>query len=189
MNRVQLVQVIVIIVAIMLGYQMLNSFILFLGQTLVPLIVNEKVSYTYTFSYGFFALLFAIGMFLIINYAPKITAWITDKVQLDENIDLSFSDKNVIYAVLLFTAGNALLKNIPAILYQVFELFKNEAGGSRSFSSPIAVTNYPQWIETIFDFILLFKAKAVVDYLHRKIDPEDPHAIETEAEEEPIEIQ
>ena len=185
MNRVQLVQVIIVILAMMLGYEMVNSFFLFLDQG-ISLFSGNNSQYIQPLiiSYGVLSLLFAILLFLTLNNAPKISLWITEKVQLDENIRLGFSDKSILYAVLLFLSLGSLLKNVPSLLYQLFETFVKGSGGyssSNSFSNQ--QINYAQWIETIIAFVLLFNIKPVVNYFHSKIDPEDPHAIETEEEE------
>jgi hypothetical protein len=184
MNRVQLVQVIVIIVAMLLGYQVIYCLDVFLAQAIASVAGgNNDFSQAYILSYAVMAILFAISMFILLNNASKISSWVIDKVQPDETVELTFSDKSILYAILLFLTLSSLFKNIPAILYQLFELFKRSAGASyNEVGNSYGQANYPQWIETIIAFILLINSRAVVNYFHAKINPEDPYAINRQDE-------
>jgi hypothetical protein len=186
MNRVQLVQVIVIVVAVMLGYNSLYYLAFCITNLLSTLIANNSLADVYTISNGLLALLFIVLLLVILNNTSKLSMWIVEKIQPDENIKLNFTDKSIIYGVLLFLTLGSLLRNIPFILYQVFEIFKSGAGAkSAEYTGDMySRSDYPKWIETIIAFILLIKVKAVVNYLHSKIDPEDPHAILHTADDE-----
>ena len=164
MNRVQLVQVIVIITAIMLGYQMINSFIYFTSSAVSYFTGTNLYSTAFSVYYGLSSLLFAISLFVIINHATKISAWIIEKVQPDENMQPGFSDTSVLYAILLFLTLSTLLKNIPAILYDLFELFSDTAGGrsiKQSYVADAPGFNWPRLIETVIAVILLVNIKPV----------------------------
>ncbi len=185
MNRLQLVQVIVIIMAMVLGYQMISSFIYFASSAVSYLTGSNLYSTAFAVYQGLSSLLFAISLFTVINHTTKISAWVVEKVQPDENIQLRFSDTSVLYAVLLFLTLGTLLKNIPAILYDIFELFSDTAGGrsiKRGYLADVPGFNWPRLIESVIAFILLVNIKPVAAYFHQKIDPHDPHFISDDAE-------
>lgn len=184
MNRVQLVQVIVIIIALFLGYQMVESFIVFASSAIDYFAVRGKFDTNFIIYYGTASLLYAIGLFVTINIAVKISAWIIEKVQPDENLQLSFSDTSVLYGILLFLTLSTLLKNIPAILYDLFEVFSDTASGSkirRGYTDDAPGFDWSLLIETIIAFILLVYIKPVANYFKQKIDPHDPYFVSNEA--------
>ena len=190
MNRVQLVQVIVIIMAMMLGYQMIVNFISFASSAVSYFAGYGVYSTDFIIYYGLSALLYAIGLFTIINSASKISLWVIEKVQPDENMQLGFTDTSVLYAVLLFITLGALLKNVPGILYDLYEAFTETTSNGRIKKGYIADVPGFDWrrlIETIIAFILLVYIKPVANYFHQKIDPHDPHFINDEAEPLPEE--
>ena len=185
MNRVQLVQVIVIIIALVMGYQMVTTFTVFVVSATSYFTSSSRFNTELVLYYGVAALLYAIILFVIINNAAKITGWIIEKVQPDENIQLTFSDNSVLYAVLLFLSLGSLLKNIPDILFDLYKVFTDTNYRSRSASRLGGADlnfDWPKLIEAVIAFVLLVNIKAVVNYFQQKIDPHDPHYISDEAE-------
>jgi hypothetical protein len=185
MNRVQLVQVIVIIVAIVFGYEMISNLIVLAGTISSFFTSSGGMNETMAIYYGVIFIIYFVILFVIINNAKKITSFIIDKVGLDENVHIGFSDKSVLYAILLFLTLGTLLKNVPQILYNLFEIFSETAKGGRAnetYEVKAHNFNWSRLIESMIALILLVNIKPVANYFHQKIDPHDPHFVSDEVE-------
>jgi hypothetical protein len=185
MKRLDLVQLIIIIVGIFSGFYFITAipqFLFFLyswfsdglrgGYLLETFFENTILLFSYL-----------AAAFYCIKRSKYFAEWICSNGQLNAEINFSLNKTELLFVLFIGLGVYGLIKNLPFLLSRGFNYIrsKNSFDGAIGFSKDTGENILIQFIIVFLFFILVYYAKVFADFFAAKInniEPEDAIAEE-----------
>jgi Na+/melibiose symporter-like transporter len=176
MRKNQLIQIALLIVAIICGYNFIQALIsiviplLFAFGTDLSDILNLGVRY------AVFAVLYCVAFFLLIRYNKPIADYIERQSNAhstvsEERLSLKIEHANLLFILLITLSLITLIEQVPVILFSIYNYFKSEvgrAGNREDLNFKMAAMKF------VLAIVLLFTAKPLSSWIGKQLDSTRP---------------
>lgn len=186
MKRVHLIEIGILAVALICGYNFVESLISIIMASLYQFTYNFGDAWAGLFGYFIVVIIYFVAFFVLIKFSTPIAVYIDKQGQAPgvnteaETINISIQQGNLLFIVLVAMCLITLIAEIPTLLISVYNYFKKEAGGIR-FGTAEDLDFKASAIKFTFTIIILFFAKPISAWFSKQSLPEKP-LIETPSE-------
>ena len=195
MKRVQLIEIAVLTVALICGYNAFDSFFSLLVQSLYSFFgTYYQNDWGGAITYLIMTVVYFILFFVLVKKSKWIAAYIDRRGQINtqllpeqkETILLKVHSESLLYIVLTVLFISVIVIQLPTVLIHAYDYFKTAVGGRQqeieAFGRSIDFVNFKvAAAKLLVNIILLFYARPLAGWFVRSIQTTEP-IIETDKE-------
>lgn len=175
MKRIQLIEIAVLVIALICGYQFFNSLVNS-AISVVYLGIGRYDSAAFALEYLFFAAIYFGCFIVLVKNGKKVARYIDGQWQPasqepeEGTINITLYQNNLLFIVLIAVCVITIITEIPSLLIGIYDYFKKESSGAsgdlfdyRSHSEDLSFKVAA--IRLTVSIIILFYARPISNWL------------------------
>ena len=176
MRRPDIIQLVIIIVALMIAYKAIDLLPQFIGLIISWMFygmtggnVFDQLIYI-----GLFLIVYVVAILLLINQSKGLALYISEKFDLDQQVKLDQSKNNLLYVLFIGLGIYALIQKLPILFNSLWKIFSHNINNRGLLDIDYEKPDFILLsIQILLPLLLIIFARDLSNYFSDKISHKD----------------